>query len=329
MNSYYRITDSICHVGGTMVGHVSDFEGFTGCTAIIFPDGAVGGVDIGGFSTSMRQGDPLQLVHRVEKIYGVCFTGGSAFGLEATSGIMTYLEECGIGFKFISVKIPSIPGGAIYDLGFGDPKARPTKEMGYNAAKLAHENEASQGSVGAGVGATVGKFYGVDNATKGGLGSICLHFKNGIKVGALVVVNAFGDIIDRDTKTIVAGARSRENPAVFIDTASMYLSGKDSILGDNSDNTTLVIVVTNARLNKIEATIVAKQAQRGIFESIRPVHTIYDGDILIVASVGDLESDLTALGIMASESVSLAIKKAIMNADGFGILPAARELKNL
>ncbi len=316
--------NAITDVPGIKVGHFSDFKGFTGCTVILCEEGAVCGMDIRGSASGTRQVDALSVNHIVEKIHAILLCGGSSFGLEAAQGVMDYLEEKGLGFDVGVRKIPIVPTAVIFDLTFGDPYAKPTAEMGYQACASA-SYEVPEGSVGAGVGATVGKLFEMERATKGGLGTSSVILPDGLVVAALCVVNAFGDVIDNVTGKIIAGARKAPNSYEFADTLKSMRDGyvKKEF---GIESTTLGVVATNGKFNKREMTKIAQMAHAGLVKTISPAHTTFDGDLIFALSTGKVEADINLVGILSAFVVAEAIKRAIKKADGFGIIPAFKDI---
>lgn len=299
-------------IPGIRVGHASDYEAWTGCTAILCEAGAVAGGDIRGSATGTEEFLIFEPDHVVERIHAVVLAGGSAFGLEAASGVRRYLERQGVGFETRAGRVPIVPCAILYDLGIGNPAVRPTREMGEAAAAAATDGPVEEGAVGAGTGATVGKVFGMEQAMKSGIGSATVELEGdyaGVRVSALVAVNAFGDIIDPQTGKIVAGARRAPDSCEFADTARVLMSGRR--IGFRPQNTTLAVVATNARLDKIQARKLAQQAQLGMARTIRPVNTTVDGDLTIALSLGEGEADLNALGIAAADAVAASILRAV------------------
>ncbi len=312
--------NAITDIEGIKVGHASDFVGYTGCTVILCEKGAVCGFDVRGSASGTRQTDPLNVGHIVEQVHGILLAGGSAFGLDATSGVARYLEEKNVGFDVGVARVPIVPSAVIFDLGFGNPKARPTPDMGYEACLKAGD-EVEEGSVGAGTGATVGKIFELPRAMKGGLGTCSLAMPDGLKVAALVVVNAFGDIIDNVTGKIIVGLRKAENSLEFANTVTQIKEGavkKEFGIA----NTTLGVVATNAVFNKREITKIAQIAQGALIKTISPVHTTFDGDLVFALATGELEADINKVGVLAEFVLAEAIKRAVKKANGFGIIPA-------
>ncbi len=316
--------NAITDIDGIRVGHASDYEGLTGCTVILFDKGAVCGIDIRGSAAGTRQIDALSIAHVVEEAHAILLSGGSSFGLDATGGVMKYLEERGVGFDVGVAKIPIVPTAVIFDLAFGNQHARPSTDMGYQACVNAGQ-VVEEGSIGAGVGATVGKLFAVGRAMKGGLGTASVSMPDGTIVAALVVVNAFGDIIDNVTGKIIAGARTGEQELAFAGTVESLKKGYvKKMFG--IDNTTLAVVATNVRFNKKEITKVAQMSQGGLIKTIMPVHTTFDGDLVFGVSLGDIPGDVNRIGVLGEFVVSEAIKRAVKKADGFGKLPAFKDL---
>ncbi|HUJ89982.1 MAG TPA: P1 family peptidase [Syntrophorhabdales bacterium] len=316
--------NAITDVEGILVGHASDYSGCTGCTVILCEKGGVCGIDIRGSASGTRQIDALSINHVVEEVHAILLCGGSSFGLDATSGVMKFLEEKGVGFDVSVAKVPIVPTAVIFDLAFGDHKVRPTRETGYEACMNASV-EVAEGSVGCGVGATVGKLFGLQCAMKGGVGTASIAMPDGLIVGALVVVNAFGDVIDNLTGKIIAGARKTEESLEFASTVDSlrrgYVKKQFGI-----ENTTLAVVVTNGAFHKREITKVAQIAQGGLIKTVNPVHTTFDGDLVFALSMGTVEADVNRVGILSEFVVTEAIKRAVRKADGLGKLPAAKDV---
>ena len=316
--------NSIADVPGIKVGHASDFTGYTGCTAILLGSGAVCGIDVRGSAAGTRQVDALSVNHIVEEVHAIFLCGGSSFGLDAAGGVSKYLEERDIGFNVGVIRIPIVPTAVIFDILFGDPRARPTPEMAYQACLAASEN-VEEGSVGAGTGATVGKLFERTRAMKGGAGTSSLVMPDGLIVGAFVVVNAFGDVIDNVTGKTIAGARKAPDSLEFANTVDSIWSGavKKQF---GLVNTTLGVVATNARFQKREITKIAQMAQAGLIKSINPVHTTFDGDLVFAVSKGEIEADVNKVGVLSEFVLAEAIKRAVKKADGFGKIPAFKDI---
>ena len=309
------------------IGHASDFRGLTGCTVVLCESGAVCGVDIRGSAAGTREIAPCLPGHLVERIHAVFLTGGSAYGLDAAAGVMSYLERRGVGFAAGRNRIPIVPGAVIFDLDLGSPRARPTPRMAFAACRAAR-SAVAEGSVGAGTGATVGKLYGLFQATKGGVGYRTLALPGGVEVHALVVVNAFGDVIGPTTGEVIAGARASRRSTRFVCTAQRMLEGEiRKTVG--ATNTTLAVVMTNAGLDKLQAVKVAEMAQDGLARAISPVHTRYDGDLVFALSVGRKRGDINTLGPAAAEATARAVVRAVRAARTLGGVPSQRDIEKL
>lgn len=297
-------------VQGLEVGHASDLEGLTGCTVVLCPGGAVAGADVRGSAPGTRETDLLSPVRLVERVHAVVLCGGSAFGLDAACGVMRFLEERGAGFDTGAARVPIVPAAVLYDLNVGDPRARPDAAMGYQACLAASAGPVSEGNVGAGTGATVGKFFGPAQAMKGGVGSWSEILDSGVVVAALVAVNAFGDVIDPASGEILAGAI---NPMTGRPARTMDLFRRGRELGDFAavTNTTLAIVATDAALNKEEANLVARMAHDGLARAICPVHTLYDGDTVFALSHGQKRGDVSIIGAVAAEVLARAVVRGV------------------
>jgi L-aminopeptidase/D-esterase-like protein len=312
--------DDITDILGIRVGHDTNLEAGTGCTVILCDTPAIGGVDVRGGAPATRETDLLRPMNLVEEVNAVLLTGGSAFGLDAASGVMRYLEERGIGFNTGIAHVPIVPAAAIFDLAFGSASVRPNAEAGYRACEHATSEAVSQGNIGAGTGATVGKMAGPFFAMKGGLGSASTQLADGVLVGALVVVNASGDVIDPQTLQVVAGAR---NPI------------GTGFLADPFGNTTIAVIATNASLSKVEVNKVAQMAHDGMAQVIRPAHTMFDGDTIFALALGSrpqakpdpstLASYVSMLGAAAATTLARAIVKAVRSATNLHGVPAASE----
>jgi L-aminopeptidase/D-esterase-like protein len=315
----------ITEVGGLSVGHVTDAVGLTGCTVILCDEPMTGGVDVRGSATGTREIELLRPTHLIRQVHAVMLCGGSAYGLDAASGVMKYLEEHDRGFDIKIARIPIVPAAILMDLGIGDPNARPDADMGYRACEGAANGKFERGNVGAGTGATVGKMYGTAFAMKTGLGTACLDLHGGVKVGAIVAVNALGDVRDPSTGKIIAGTRNPDQSG-FLDTEKA-LSGDLSSTIWGFTNTVIGLVATNACLGKEDTNKVAQMASSGLARCITPAHTEFDGDV--VFALGRAQSELTApvsaIGSAASRAMSLAILDAVFSAKSAGGLPAASD----
>ena len=315
------MTVNITDIKGVSIGHASDFEALTGVTVILTPSGMTGGINISGFASSTRQIDALSPSHIVPEVHAICIAGGSAYGLDAASGVMSYLEERGSGFDVGVSRIPIVPTAAIFDLRVGSAKRRPDKDMGYLACQLASDGNVPEGSVGAGTGATVGKFYGIEQAMKGGVGIAVDALDSGLIVGAITVVNAFGDVKDPFTGKILAGARKGKDSKEFADTAELMRKGVQRPVSA-FQNTTIGIIVTNAKLTKQSASTVAKMASLGMAKAVSPAQTIYDGDIVFTLASGQIEVDCHTVGLIAEEILIKAIIRGVTKAKEIKGIPS-------
>ncbi len=292
-------------IEGITVGHATDSTARTGCTVILCPAGVTAGVDVRGAAPGTRETEALRPGRLVQKAHAVLLTGGSAFGLDAAGGVVQYLEEQDVGFPAGSVRVPIVPAAVIFDLGVGDPKVRPDREMGYQACLNATDAPIVMGTVGAGTGATVGKAPGV-TPSPGGVGSACKRLDSGLIVAAIVVVNALGNVVHPDTGEIVAGGKVNSN---FVDITERLLDAH-AVPGTN---TTIGVVATNAALSTAEANRVAEMAHDGMARAIRPSHTMFDGDTLFTLATGAHTGSgvNNTVGILAAEVVAEAIVKAV------------------
>lgn len=307
-------------VTGVKVGHVSDFDALTGCTVVLCEKGAVAGYDIRGGASGTEEMDVMSPFHITTAIHAVVLAGGSAFGLEAASGVRRYLEQGKIGFSTGAGVVPIVPAAILYDLGIGKAGVRPTREMGEAAAAAATDGAVAEGCVGAGTGATVGKCLGMKNAMKSGIGTWTVTLPGGVLVSALVAVNAVGDVVHPDTRKIIAGARKAANSKEFVNSAE-WMKARGATGGLRRENTTLAVVATNARLTKVEAAKVAQMAHHGFVRAIAPVHTSMDGDLAMALSCGTLAASVDALGVAAGEAVAAAIVRAVQAARSMGGIP--------
>jgi L-aminopeptidase/D-esterase-like protein len=322
MKSSGRLTD----IGGIRVGHATDPVGLTGCSVILCDTPMTGGVDVRGSATGTREIELLRPTHLIQHVHAVLLAGGSAYGLDAAAGVMRFLEEQGRGFDIRIAKVPIVPAAILLDLAVGDPRARPTADMAYQACQDAAGGDFPRGNAGAGTGATVGKIYGMSRAMKGGLGTACIEIVGGIKVGALVAVNAFGDIIDPGIGAIVAGARKFDDTG-FADTASVLRADLAGTVFSLM-NTVIGLVATNATLTKEETNKLAQMAVSGITRTTSPSHTSFDGDVVFALSSADgkLSAPAPALGSAAAEAMAAAVLDAIASADSIDGIPAARDV---
>ena len=309
--------DDITDIPGIRVGHDTNLVAGTGCTVILCDIPATGGVDVRGGAPATRETDLLRPMYLVEEVHAIVLTGGSAFGLDAASGVMRYLEERGIGLDTGVAKVPIVPAAAIFDLAFGDASVRPDAAAGYRACEQATAEPVAQGNAGAGTGATVGKMMEPALAMKGGLGSASTQLPDGTLVGAIVAVNALGDILDPGTQQVVAGTR---NPAGGF------------IFNNPFGNTTIAIVATNATLTKSEVNKVAQMAHNGLAMVIQPAHTMFDGDTVFALALGaktqtahdpaTAPAQVSMIGAAAATTLARAIVKAVRNATDLHGVPA-------
>lgn len=309
MQKYNNITD----VPGIKVGNYEDKTSLTGCTAILTEDGACCSVDVRGSAPGTRETDALDPINAIKEVHAICLSGGSAYGLEAASGVMKFLEEQDVGVNVGVAKVPIVPSAVIFDLDIGDAKVRPDFKMGYQAASTAKGGCFPEGNVGAGCGATVGKLAGPDKVMKSGLGSSSIEGADDLVVGAIVSVNAVGDIRDPQTNTILAGARNPET-AEFIDSIS-YIKKNLSSEARAGANTTIGVVAMNAEITKAEAKKIAGLTQNALARTIFPVHTMFDGDTIFVLGTGTKKYPVDYLGTLAEEVMENAILNAIKAAE--------------
>lgn len=303
-------------IEGIQVGNAQNLEAATGCTVVICEEGATAGVDVRGGAPGTRETDLLNPVNLVEQVHAILLSGGSAFGLDAAAGVMQYLEEKGIGFDVGVAKVPIVSGAVLFDLTAGDPNIRPDKEMGYKASENATNKDCPEGTIGAGTGATVGKFLGPEFSMKGGLGAYCLQTGD-LKVGALVAVNCLGDVIDPKTGKILAGALN-EDKRSFANTEEKMIQQYNSKKNLFSGNTTIGIIATNAKLTKSQATKISSMAHNGYGRTMRPAHSMVDGDTIFTLSTGDVEADMNVVGLLATRVMEEAVIRAIKKATPLG-----------
>ncbi|SHK36271.1 P1 family peptidase [Tepidibacter formicigenes] len=314
--------NNILDVKGIKVGQVEDKKGLTGCTVIICEEGGTCGVDVRGSAPGTRETDLLNPINLVDKAHAIVLSGGSAFGLESTCGVMKYLEERDIGFDVGVTKVPIVVGAVLFDLHVGDYKIRPDFNMGYKACELASSEMLEQGNYGAGCGATVGKFKGIDYSMKGGIGSYSIYLDNGLVVGAIVAVNPFGDVYENGK--IIAGALD-DNRKGFINTCEAMKKGSD-YRDFSIQNTTIGAIVTNAKLNKNECTKISQMAHDGYARAISPIHTMFDGDTIFTLATGEVEADINIVGTLATEAMEKSIINGVKNAQGICNIPSYKDI---
>ena len=317
--------NAITDVPGILVGHAANSSALTGCTVVLCARGAVGGVDVRGGAPGTRETDLLRPVRLVERVHGVLLAGGSAFGLAAADGVMRYLGERGFGFDAGVARVPVVPAAVVFDLHVSGGEAYPDAEMGYPACLQGSDGPGEEGNVGGGAGCSVGKILGPGRATKAGVGTVSLDLGGGLVVGALVAVNALGDVIDPNTGHILAGTRKLVGKG-FADTLQT-MRGAIGKMVLRFANTVVGVVATNAALSKEEANKVAQMAHDGLARAIRPAHTMLDGDTLFALSLGKKRADASLIGAFAAEAVSKAVVRAALCAKAAGGLPAAEDLK--
>lgn len=296
------MSGSITDIRGIEAGHYTDDKAKTGCTAIICKSGAVAGVDVRGSAPGTRETDLLRGYNSVERIQAVMLSGGSAFGLDAASGAMQYLEELGLGVNVGVGVVPIVPAAVIFDLVYGE-NVRPDKAAGYAACKNASAGPVARGSVGAGTGATVSKAFGMQYAVKSGVGNACIELEGGVKVAAIAVVNALGDVYDPETGALVSAARINGELTPCFKSAALGQAG--------FGNTTIGVVATNAALTREEANKLASMAHDGLAMTIRPVHTSLDGDTFFAMSTGEVKCELLPVLVAGVRAVSEAVLNAV------------------
>ncbi len=338
-----RDDDTLTCVPGLMVGHAQDREHLTGSTVVFCPGGATGGMVVVGSAPGTRQMDALVPGHVVGRVDGVVFTGGSSLGLRAADGAVDVLRDRGLGLTLRDgIILPILPTAVIFDLRLGPRASAPDATMGAEAARNALDHglgPVPQGNVGVGWGASVGKVFGMDRACKSGLGSMGIMRSDGLAVGALVVVNAFGDVRDPDSGRLLAGARSAPDSLDMVDTAELLRSGRaprpsgsgpfsgrsngSTRGGWSPENTTLALVATNAAMDSLAATKVAAMASGAFYRCLSPAGTMMDGDLVIALSLGSVDAELHQVGALAVHCLEQAILRAVRFAEPAGGLPSA------
>ena len=325
-----KLQNAITDVAGIRVGHAQDLAALTGCTVVLCTEGAVGGVDQRGGAPGTRETDLLRPLHLVQHVHAVVLAGGSAYGLDAAAGVMRYLEEKEVGFDAGVARVPIVPAAILFDLAIGDASVRPDAAMGYQACLNASERRPAEGNVGAGTGATVGKVLGMGQAMKAGIGTASIEIGAGLVVGAIIAVNAFGDVVDPTTGHILAGARSTDpgllpigTPGYFADTLQVMktLVGHTTMGFAAREHTVIGVVATNASLTKEEVNKVAQMAQADLARTIRPAHTMHDGDTLFALATGKQQADVSIVGAFAAEVTAQAVLRAVRTARPAAGLP--------
>jgi len=321
---------SITDIAGILVGHAQDYEAVTGCTVILCQDGAVGGIDQRGGAPGTRETDALQPMHLVQKVHAILLTGGSAFGLDAASGVVRYLEEKEIGLDVGVTRVPIVPAAVLFDLNIGSATRRPDAQMGYQACLNATSNHPKEGSIGAGTGATVGKILGIQNAVKSGIGTASITIREGLIVSAIVAVNAFGDVIDPNNSSVKAGVRTHNElgKTEFVDTLQVMknMASSNQLAFGRHSNTVIGVVATNAKMDKENINKIAQMAQDGLARTIRPAHSMVDGDTIFSLSLGDQKADVNTIGAFAAEAFSTATLRAVEMATTLADIPALIDL---
>ncbi|MDL4839702.1 P1 family peptidase [Aquibacillus rhizosphaerae] len=315
----------ISEIEGFKIGHAQNDEAATGCTVILNEQGAVTGVDVRGGAPGTRETDLLKSENLVEAVHAVFLAGGSAYGLDVGSGVMKYLEEREVGFDVQVAKVPIVTGAILFDLINGDPLIRPDKAMGYEACANVNQISQHHGNLGAGTGATVGKCLGPDYIMKGGMGTYALQIGE-LKIGAIVAVNSFGDIYDPMTNQIIAGAYDRKKK-MFLNTEQqmIYQLQHSSVTNRFSGNTSIGTVLTNAKVTKAQANKIAAMAHDGFARTMRPSHTMVDGDTIFAMSTNKVEADLNTVGFLASTVIEKAVIQAVRSAEHVFDIPSYQD----
>lgn len=314
-------------IEGIKLGHAQNEDGCTGCSVIICEKGATGGVDVRGGSPGTRETDLLDPSEMVEKINAVVLSGGSAFGLDASSGVMKYLEERNIGFDVKVTKVPIVCSAVLFDLALGNSKIRPDKRMGYEACINSEKyNDDTNGNIGAGYGATVGKILGESTAMKGGLGTYAVEV-GPLKVGAIVAVNCLGDVVNPENLEIIAGALDKKTNT-FLNSEELLLKNLENPKNPFKGNTTIGVIVTNGDFTKAQAKKIASMAHNGFGRTMRPAHTMFDGDTIFTMSTNEVPSDVSTVGMIAAKVMEKAIIRAVKEASSINGVPSFNDLKN-
>lgn len=327
-----KLNNAITDVPGIEVGQAQDDDALTGCTVILCRKAAIAGVDVRGGAPGTRETDLLNPINLVQKVHAVMLAGGSAFGLDAAAGVMRYLDENDIGFDTGAGKVPIVPGAILFDLMVGRPDVRPDAEMGYRAASSASSDAPAEGNIGAGAGASIGKIFGPKSAMKAGIGTASMNV-GGLVIGAMVAVNAFGDVVDPQSGEIIAGARSTSlgplklgSEGYFGDTLEIMKTfiGRTVLNFATKSNTVIGVVAANAKLTQAEVTRVAQMAQDGLARTIRPAHTMLDGDTIFALGTGEKKADPSTVGAFAAEVMAQAILRGVQKAASAGGLPGLK-----
>jgi L-aminopeptidase/D-esterase-like protein len=323
-----RDKTAITDVAGIKVGHFTDSRRPTGCTVILVEESAIAGVDVRGAAPGTRETDLLNPVNTVQAVHAIVLAGGSAFGLDAATGVVRYLEERGIGYNVGVAKVPIVPAAILFDLGVGDAKIRPDAEAGYKACKAASSSAPDVGNVGAGAGATVGKLFGMSRAMKSGIGTSAIKLQSGVTVGAIVAVNAVGDVFDPSTGKPIAGARTKDGKSL-VNSVAAILGGEPLPPMLAGTATTIGVVATDAVLTKAQATKIAQMAHDGLARAINPVHTAADGDTIFALATGKSSKagNVILIGMLAAEAMSRAVVRAVRAAHGIPGFPSSSDIE--
>jgi L-aminopeptidase/D-esterase-like protein len=307
--------NTLTAIPGFRVGHTTDLEGATGCTVILCPEGTVGGVDQRGGAPGTRETDMLRPLHWVQTVTAIVLSGGSAYGLASADGVMRWCEEHDIGYRSgTGYLVPIVPAAILMDLPVGKQGVRPDAAMGYAACEAATDAPVEQGTVGAGTGCRIGAFRGSEFATKGGIGSAVRTFSNGLMVAALVAVNAVGDVLD-ESGAVMAGVRNDDGTFMNMLGMLQYMAENPPLPPDEANtpdsNTVIGVVANNANLSKDHTNKVAQMAHDGLARAINPAHTMYDGDTIFALSTGEVEADVTIVGVFGAEVMAEAIRNGV------------------
>ncbi len=327
------MASAITDIHGIEVGHYTNKSGGTGCTVIVCPEGAVAGVDVRGGAPGTSETDLLGPGNLVGRVHAVVLSGGSVFGLSAAAGAMNYLEEQGIGLKRGTLTVPVVPSAILFDLNLVTQEIRPGPEEGYAACLSRSSGAVEEGTVGAGTGATVGKALGMERATKGGIGTYSMELPDSTRIGAIVAVNSYGSVVDDRTGAIIAGPRSSDG-GTCLDSLDLLLRGGHSQENPLPVNTAIGVVATDAPLTKDQAHYLARASHDGLAITIRPCHTLLDGDTIFALATGEEQvagktlssREMTTLGAAAVEVVARSVLRAVRLAEGLGGVPAVSEL---
>lgn len=308
------MNNTITAINGIRVGHTTSEAGMTGCTVILCPPNTIGGVDQRGGAPGTRETDLLRPMHLVQQVHAIALSGGSAYGLSVADGVMRYCEEQGVGYPVPPFVVPIVPTAILMDLYMGDPTIRPNADMGYQACLSASSEPVVSGNIGAGMGCRIGGLFGNPSATKGGLGSSLIRIDDELMVGALVAVNAVGDVVD-ETGNIIAGIRNPDGSFMGMLNA---MRGMARMTPPDSSNTVIGTIVTNAKLTKEGVNKIAQMAQDGLAQAIRPAHTMFDGDTIFSLATGEIEANVSVVGAFAAEAMAQAIRNAVKSAKTLG-----------